>query len=83
VDVIFIDVEGSGDKGRGGNTFDAKIFMLAMLLSSHLVYNFRGQVAADKIQTLITVTQLACDGFKLNANKPSDFKPWLPDLTVL
>jgi len=49
VDVIFIDAEGSGDMGRGGNTFDAKVFMLAMLLSSHLVYNIMGQVATYNI----------------------------------
>jgi len=49
VDVIFIDAEGSGDKGRGGITFDAKVFMLAMLLSSHLVYNIYGRVDTTKI----------------------------------
>ena len=50
VDVIFIDAEGSGDKGRGGNTFDAKVFMLAMLLSSHLVYNIMGRVTTYNIE---------------------------------
>ena len=49
VDVIFIDAEGSGEKGRGGKTFDAKVFMLAMLLSSHLVYNMKDYVATENI----------------------------------
>jgi hypothetical protein len=50
LDVIFIDAEGSGDTGRGGDTFDAKVFMLAMLLSSHLVYNIMGQVSRINIE---------------------------------
>ena len=71
--MIFIDAEGSGNMGRGGDAFDAKVFMLAMLLSSHLIYNIMGLVAKDNIHKLITWTKLACDGFELNVEKQSDF----------
>ena len=45
--VIFMDTEGTdGPNLINGKDYDARIFMLAMLLSSHLLYNFTGLVDA-------------------------------------
>ena len=38
INVIFIDTEGLGDTEKGP-TNDVRIFMFAMLISSHLIYN--------------------------------------------
>ena len=39
INVVFIDTEGLGDVEKGGQNNDVRIFMLAVLLSSHVIFN--------------------------------------------
>ena len=48
INVIFIDTEGLGDTEKGTNN-DVRIFMFAMLISSHLIYNCSGVIDAGMI----------------------------------
>ncbi len=47
--VIFIDTEGLGDIEKGINN-DVRIFMFAMLISSHLIFNCTGVIDAEMIK---------------------------------
>ncbi len=49
INVIFIDTEGLGDTGKETNN-DVRIFMFAMLISSHLIFNCTGVVDAEMIK---------------------------------
>jgi hypothetical protein len=49
INVIFIDTEGLGDTEKETNN-DVRIFMFAMLISSHLIYNCSGVIDADMIK---------------------------------
>ena len=50
VNVIFIDTEGLGDiQKENVNNNDVRIFMFAMLISSHLIYNCSGNIDAGII----------------------------------
>ena len=48
INVIFIDTEGLGDTEKESNN-DVRIFMFAMLISSHLIYNCSGVIDAGMI----------------------------------
>ena len=41
--MVFIDTEGLGDTEKDQNN-DVRIFMLAVLLSSHIIYNCTGVI---------------------------------------
>ena len=43
LNVVFIDTEGLGDVEKEQNN-DVRIFMLAILLSSHIIYNCIGVI---------------------------------------
>jgi len=46
--VVVIDTEGLGDTEKEQNN-DVRIFMLAVLLSSHIIYNCTGVIDNDTI----------------------------------
>jgi len=48
LNVVFIDTEGLGDTEKDQNN-DVRIFMLAVLLSSHIIYNCTGVIDNDTI----------------------------------
>ncbi len=49
INVIFIDTEGLGDTEKGVDN-DVRIFMFAMLISSHLIYNCTSVIDADMLK---------------------------------
>jgi hypothetical protein len=48
INVIFVDTEGLGDTEKGTNN-DVRIFMFAILISSHLIYNCNGVIDSNMI----------------------------------
>lgn len=57
-DCLIIDTEGLGSLEEGEST-DLKIFMLALLFSSQLIYNSLGSIDEQAIESLSLVIQLA------------------------
>jgi hypothetical protein len=55
--LLYIDTEGLGSTERG-QTHDARIFSLALLLSSHFIYNSRGVINGNAIEDLSLVINL-------------------------
>ena len=58
INVIFVDTEGLGDVDKENNN-DVRIFMFAMLISSHLIYNCTGVIDGGMIQQLSLVTKMS------------------------
>ena len=58
INVIFVDTEGLGDVEKENNN-DVRIFMFAMLISSHLIYNCTGVIDGGMIQQLSLVTKMS------------------------
>ncbi|KAJ8378946.1 hypothetical protein AAFF_G00233110 [Aldrovandia affinis] len=56
--LMLLDTEGLGDVEKGDQKNDAWIFALAILLSSTLVYNSRGTIDNQAIESLQYVTEL-------------------------
>ncbi|XP_041922073.1 guanylate-binding protein 1-like [Alosa sapidissima] len=56
--LVLLDTEGLGDVKKGDPKHDTKIFALAILLSSTLVYNSRGTIDNRAIEELQYVTEL-------------------------
>ncbi|KAL2083065.1 hypothetical protein ACEWY4_020838 [Coilia grayii] len=56
--LVLLDTEGLGDVNKGDSKHDTKIFALAVLLSSTLVYNSRGTIDNRAIEELQYVTEL-------------------------
>ena len=57
-DCLIVDTEGLGSLEEGEST-DLKIFLLALLFSSHLIYNSVGSIDEQAIESLSLVIQLA------------------------
>ena len=57
-DCLIIDTEGLGSHEEGEST-DLKIFMLALLFSSQLIYNSLGSIDEQALESLSLVIQLA------------------------
>ncbi|XP_052783277.1 guanylate-binding protein 2-like [Mya arenaria] len=57
--LILLDTEGLGDVAKGDPTHDNKLFTLATLLSSTLVYNMKGVFDQDAVNKLTFVTELS------------------------
>ena len=57
-DCIIVDTEGLGSLEEGENT-DIKIFLMAVLLSSYLIYNSVGSIDEKAIESLSLVINLA------------------------
>lgn len=57
-DCLIIDTEGLGSLEEGEST-DLKIFMLALLFSSQLIYNSLGSIDEQALESLSLVIQLA------------------------
>ncbi len=55
---VIIDTEGLGSLEEGQNT-DMKIFLMAVLLSSYLIYNSVGSIDEKAIENLSLVINLA------------------------
>jgi len=55
--VVVIDTEGLGDTEKEKNN-DVRIFMLAVLLSSHIIFNCTGVIDNDSISQLSLVSQM-------------------------
>ncbi|XP_062402983.1 guanylate-binding protein 1-like [Sardina pilchardus] len=56
--LVLLDTEGLGDVNKGDPKHDTKIFALAILLSSTLVYNSRGTIDNRTVEELQYVTEL-------------------------
>ncbi|XP_052784150.1 guanylate-binding protein 2-like isoform X2 [Mya arenaria] len=57
--LVLLDTEGLGDIAKGDPTHDNKLFTLATLLSSTLVYNMKGVFDQDAVNKLTFVTELS------------------------
>lgn len=55
--VVFLDTEGLSSTSRS-HTFDARVFSLALLLSSYFVYNSRGTIDGTALNDLSLVVEL-------------------------
>ncbi|XP_078085496.1 guanylate-binding protein 1-like [Mustelus asterias] len=56
--LVLLDTEGLGDVEKGDESNDNKLFALAILLSSMLVYNSKGTIDQQALQDIDYVTQL-------------------------
>eukprot|EP00092_Neocalanus_flemingeri_P011002 GFUD01011847.1.p1 GENE.GFUD01011847.1~~GFUD01011847.1.p1 ORF type:complete len:754 (-),score=206.68 GFUD01011847.1:94-2355(-) len=57
--MVLLDTEGLADPEKGDATHDAKIFCLALLLSSTFVYNSKGTIDNNSLQDLQMTTELS------------------------
>ncbi|XP_068102713.1 guanylate-binding protein 4-like [Hyperolius riggenbachi] len=56
--LLLLDTEGLGDIAKGDDKNDKKLLALAILLSSALVYNSKGTIDQDALNTLKSVSEL-------------------------
>ena len=88
--MVVIDTEGLGDVEKEQNN-DVRIFMLAVLLSSHIIFNCTGVIDNDSISQLSLVSQMTNRIRLSNADKhsnpdevePEEFAQFFPDITLL
>ncbi|XP_062407087.1 guanylate-binding protein 1-like [Sardina pilchardus] len=66
--LVLLDTEGFQDVEKGDTKHDIKLFVLAILLSSTLVYNSRATIGNRTIEDLHYVTELT-EHIKINANE--------------
>lgn len=69
--LLLLDTEGLGDVERGSSTHDTKLFSLAILLSSVLVYNGMGTIDGDAVKQLHFVSELT-DHIRMQADKDEE-----------
>ncbi|XP_068100136.1 guanylate-binding protein 3-like [Hyperolius riggenbachi] len=69
--LVLLDTEGLGDVQKGDKSNDLKIFCLAILLSSALVYNSKGAIDQDAIEKLRLVSEFA-DLIKVKSKNNDD-----------
>ncbi|KAM5151686.1 guanylate-binding protein 1-like [Mantella aurantiaca] len=69
--LIILDTEGLGDVEKGDLKNDSKIFALAVLLSSALVYNSMGKITQDALNKLELVGEIT-EIIKLRTNDTPD-----------
>lgn len=87
VNVIFMDTEGFGDCKKDENN-DVRIFMLAVLISSHCIFNCTGAVDSSMIEQLGLVMEMShriqlSNGVKPGSVDPKEYQAFFPALTVL
>eukprot|EP01016_Furgasonia_blochmanni_P011120 TRINITY_DN14920_c0_g1_i1.p1 TRINITY_DN14920_c0_g1~~TRINITY_DN14920_c0_g1_i1.p1 ORF type:complete len:287 (-),score=54.74 TRINITY_DN14920_c0_g1_i1:58-861(-) len=68
--IYFIDTEGSGSTEKDSN-HDAKIFSMALLISSYFLYNSVGCIDENAINQLSLVTQISRN-IQISVDGPSD-----------
>ena len=74
LEFLVVDCEGFGGCDEDSN-HDARIFLLAILLSSFFIYNTQGNIDENSLETLSTVISLAKDvKLKHGANSESDME---------
>ena len=56
--MLLLDTEGLHDPEKGSRTHDAKIFTLAVLMSSILIYNSKGSIDSASLDGLQLATEL-------------------------
>lgn len=69
--LVLLDTEGLADPEKGDATHDAKIFCLALLLSSTFVYNSKGTIDNNALQDLQMTTELSSH-IKLKAKSSNE-----------
>ena len=88
--MLFIDTEGLGDVEKGKNN-DVRIFMFAMLISSHLIYNCSNVIDSGMIEDLSVVTKMSAS-IRLSKSEehqdpgniaPEQYKCAFPAITFL
>lgn len=77
--LIFLDMEGLSDVGKGDRENDIHIFVLAVLLSSSLIYNSRGVIDMDSLEILHHVSYLA-DRVRVMSREGEDLEDFGFDL---
>jgi len=90
LNVVFIDTEGLGDTNKEQNN-DVRILMLAVLLSSHLIFNCTGVLDNDSINQLSLVSKMTNRIRLSNEDKhrnphdvePEEFAKFFPHITLL
>ena len=75
--LVLLDTEGLNDVRKGDKTHDAKIFTLAILLSSIFVYNSKGAIDSAALEGLHIASQLS-KHIKTEQNQISDFSEFFP-----
>ena len=88
--MLFIDTEGLGDVEKGVNN-DVRIFMFAMLISSHLIYNCSNVIDSGMISDLSVVTKMSerirlsesAEHANPNSMNPKQYKVAFPAVTFL
>ncbi len=77
INVIIIDTEGLGDTEKDVNN-DVRIFMFALLLSSHFIFNGKSVIDSEMIQQLGLVTRMT-EKIRLSNNyehqRPEEVEP--------
>jgi hypothetical protein len=76
--LVLLDTEGLNDVRKGDRSHDAKIFTLAILLSSIFVYNSKGAIDASALEGLHVASQLS-KHIKTQQNNLSDFAEFFPE----
>uniref|UniRef100_UPI00358EE1DD guanylate-binding protein 2-like n=1 Tax=Myxine glutinosa TaxID=7769 RepID=UPI00358EE1DD len=84
--LLLLDTEGLGDVEKGSSTNDMSLFVMALLLSSQLVFNTTSVLSKDGLDQLQLVINLA-DHLKTKTTQSddergSDFDEYLPGLVV-
>uniref|UniRef100_UPI00358F9768 guanylate-binding protein 2-like n=1 Tax=Myxine glutinosa TaxID=7769 RepID=UPI00358F9768 len=84
--LLLLDTEGLGDVEKGSSTNDMSLFVMALLLSSQLVFNTTSVLSKDGLDQLQLVVNLA-DHMKTKTTQSddergSDFDEYLPGLVV-
>jgi hypothetical protein len=87
VNVIFMDTEGLGDCNKDENN-DVRIFLLAVLISSHCIFNCTGAIDNSMIEQLGLVTEMSqriqlSNGVNPGSVDPKEYQAFFPALTVL
>ncbi|XP_052771490.1 guanylate-binding protein 3-like isoform X2 [Mya arenaria] len=83
--LILLDTEGLGDVDKGDPKHDNRIFTLAALLSSTLVYNMKGAFDQDAVNKLTFVSEIA-NNIQIGGRKHVDdieMKLFLPTFVLV
>jgi hypothetical protein len=80
VDLLLLDTEGLHSAERGFD-IDVKIFALAVLLGSVLVYNQKGHISDQSMENLSILQMLPTEiKFKHQHESSGDFKKFFPEM---
>lgn len=80
IDLVILDAEGLNSPGRGFD-IDVKMFSIAMLLSSQVVYNQMGAITEQSMEDLSLIQMMTNDLKFRNVNEQGqEFKNFFPHL---